>query len=234
MTSKWDDEPGHARSYLERLGGVHEPADLTFIEDRAGAEAIELSAEEPGRIVCMSTHGRGALRWAMLGSVAEQVVRAAREPVVLVGRHCPLEWPNGFRTAIVCVDGSRADVPVISIAAEWSRALGIEEVHVATVQHPLDVESAVHSNAVVDEIVSSLNAEGIEARAVVMRAHAVSGALADHAASVPAPLLMTGSHDREGVARLALGSVSMGAVSSAPAPVVVVGTRQRLSAPGPE
>ena len=46
---------------------------IVMIRDRPAAEAIELMALEAGSsAVCMTTHGRGALRSPMFGSVAEQ------------------------------------------------------------------------------------------------------------------------------------------------------------------
>ena len=48
------------------------------------AHIIDLAAEEDGRLIVMSTHGRSGLgRWIM-GSVADRVLRASSSPVLLI------------------------------------------------------------------------------------------------------------------------------------------------------
>jgi hypothetical protein len=42
------------------------------------------AAELPADLVAMTTHGAGGLRRAVLGSVADQVVRLAQRPVLVV------------------------------------------------------------------------------------------------------------------------------------------------------
>src|SRR5437016_4921889 len=52
------------------------PTDLLFLDQGDPAAAISSVARDGhDRIVCMTSHGRGGLRWAVLGSVAETVVR---------------------------------------------------------------------------------------------------------------------------------------------------------------
>jgi nucleotide-binding universal stress UspA family protein len=48
-----------------------------------GTAVAELGAD----LVCMGTHGRRGLQRALLGSVAEFVVRTASVPVLTIGRH---------------------------------------------------------------------------------------------------------------------------------------------------
>src|ERR1700709_1600529 len=47
------------------------------VSDRSPAEAVlDAVSDDAGRLVCMSTHGRGGLRRAVLGSVADELIRA--------------------------------------------------------------------------------------------------------------------------------------------------------------
>ncbi len=48
---------------------------------------IEMAAQVQADFIAMATHGRGPLGQALLGSVAERVVREAPVPVLLVGPH---------------------------------------------------------------------------------------------------------------------------------------------------
>jgi nucleotide-binding universal stress UspA family protein len=92
MSTRWDDDIESARAYLDEVAPTYQDVDVStiVIGDRPAASAIQLVAtESAGRIVCMTTHGRGRIRWALLGSVAEEVVRESSDPVLLLGRHCP-------------------------------------------------------------------------------------------------------------------------------------------------
>lgn len=74
--------------YLERVaGGIRRQGlDVTtrVIAARDAASAIAAEAGRPGdRLVAMSTHGRGGLSRLVMGSVAEQVLRATPTPVLV-------------------------------------------------------------------------------------------------------------------------------------------------------
>jgi nucleotide-binding universal stress UspA family protein len=81
-----DDEAGTARAYLDGVAKRSSAARVTATtEVRRGLAARELvAAVRPGDLVVMATHGRGGLSRWLLGSVAEDVVRQAPVPVLLV------------------------------------------------------------------------------------------------------------------------------------------------------
>jgi nucleotide-binding universal stress UspA family protein len=221
MTARWDDDPERAHAYLTKAAADHGPVGVLFVQDRHAARAISLVAQENGtRLVCMTSHGRGSLRWAALGSVTEDVIRDARQPVLVVGRHCRLDV-TPFQTAVVPVDGSDPDDPVVPLAIEWSRELGLA-VHLVQVIHPLDVEDAEEPNKAVVAITERMQEAGLPVDVVVPRSRLVGAAIADYAATVTGGIVMMSSHGRTGVGRVALGSVPMSAVAMSPAPVLVV------------
>jgi nucleotide-binding universal stress UspA family protein len=221
VTARWDDVPDRAQAYLDEVAGAHAADHVMYIADRGAADAIQLLADEgDDQLICMTSHGRGRLRWSMLGSVAEDVIRRSRHPIVVVGRHCELEWPNGFSHALVCLDGSNAADPISGVAEEWAQQLGLQ-VHMAQVVHPLDVEGIAVPNAAIAETLAHLRAQGVVADAQVISSSWFPGALADCAARFPGALIMMSSRGRTGMSRLALGSVSMGVVSLSASPVVL-------------
>lgn len=60
-------------------------ATVTLAEEAEPAPSLlHLAAVTPDAVIVMTTHGRGGLRRAMLGSVADKVVRGTRRPVLLV------------------------------------------------------------------------------------------------------------------------------------------------------
>lgn len=181
----------------------------------------ELLHDDPDRIVCMRSHGFGRVLWAVLGSVAEQVARESRRPMLLVGRHCPDGWPSDMRHMVVCVDGSSVADPVVPVAAHWATALGLD-VHVAVVIHPLDFAGVGFPKDVVDAIVARFVALGVDAAPVVLHGAHTAGAIADYASEVSAAVVAMSTHARGGVARAALGSVAMGTVGLVECPVLLV------------
>ncbi len=227
VTTHWDDsDSGDRKAYLERVAQPQRdvPTEFAVINEHPAASAIgHVLQAGPDRLLCMTTHGRGAFRWAVLGSVAEEVVRERRQTVLLVGRHCKPEWPGESRHMLVCVDGSNVAEPIIPVAIRWARALGLD-VRVANVIHPLDVEDATHPNPVVDAIVERFTAAGIDAAPAPLRGSYTAGAIADCARELPATLVAINTHARGGVARVALGSVAMGTVGLAECPVLLAPT----------
>ena len=49
------------------------------------ATILEVAADSPGTVVCMSSHGWRGLRTALRGSVSAEVVRRSTRPVIVVG-----------------------------------------------------------------------------------------------------------------------------------------------------
>src|SRR6188474_2412668 len=76
VTTPWERDPAAADRYLAEVAARTNLSDSVLVRDREAAGAIEYAAHDgPDRTVCMTSHGRGGLRWAMLGSVAEEVLQ---------------------------------------------------------------------------------------------------------------------------------------------------------------
>lgn len=224
MATYWDDpDEDRKRAYLESIAGPADgvPTDITTVDVHPNAPAIEhLVSDDPDRTVCMASHGRGRFRWAVLGSVAEQVVHETRRPIVLVGRHCRDDWPGDARYMLVCVDGTTVADPIIPVALHWAKVLGLD-VQVAVVVHPLDLEVGGFPRDVVGAIVARFAADGVHATPVALRGTHTAGVIADYVSDSPVALVAMNTHARGGLARLALGSVAMGTVALAECPVLL-------------
>ncbi len=88
----WDDEAlGAARTYVDgmltrlRQTGVQVDGDARMAVDIAGA-IVETADAHPSDLIVMSTHALTGLQRAVLGSVADAVVRTAACPVLLLHR----------------------------------------------------------------------------------------------------------------------------------------------------
>ena len=70
----------------------------TTLVDRESAVLAITEGIEPGTLVCMGTHGRGRSE-ALLGSVAEGVLRDLGQPLLPAGLHCcPRPSPSAAAT----------------------------------------------------------------------------------------------------------------------------------------
>src|SRR5690349_17097007 len=75
VTSDGEEAPGFSEAYLAELSKRTKNIETMLVRDHDAPGAIEFAAHDgPERTVVMTSHGRGGLRWAMLGSVAEDVV----------------------------------------------------------------------------------------------------------------------------------------------------------------
>ena len=73
--------------YLEgvktRLSSEGVEASVVVLKGRAGAEILRYLREQGASLLCMTTHGRSGLARALLGSIADEVMRQAPCPVLL-------------------------------------------------------------------------------------------------------------------------------------------------------
>jgi nucleotide-binding universal stress UspA family protein len=226
MCKPWFGGAETAESYVESLVREHptgEPREEALVVDGLGAaDAIRKVAEERApAVLCMTTHGRGRLRWATAGSVAEDVIHESTAPLILVGPWGGDDWPESARRVVVCVDGASSDRPLIEHACAWARALDLE-VEMVSVFHPLDAEVA-HAERIFGPLVGIAKGCGIEVDTCeVLRSSFVAGALADFAEDDGVSLLVMAAHHHSSIARLTLGSTTMATVHLAPCPVLVV------------
>ena len=198
----------------------HPQIETRVVADRYPADAIAtVVGESDDRIVCMTSHGRGGLRWGIVGSVAEEVVRHADRPTLLVGRNCRVDSLTGSDHMLVCVDGSDAAARIAPVANDWAERLKLD-VHAAVVVHPLEVESAEHPEALMGGITEQFGGPD-HVTATMLTSQYPAGALADYAKDLPAAVIAMRSHGRTGLSRIALGSTTMAVLHQAPCPVLV-------------
>ena len=203
-----------------------------------------LAAELNVDIVIMSTHGRGGVQRAWLGSVADAVVRRARVPVLLV-RPSPeatrprLE-PVSAHRVLVALDGSRVAEAALAAATELAYAEDATCTILRVVVPPMFISSYPPETG-------RLNAEQIESasetaegymRALETRVPGVDGAevvvhaqpaemILKYAEAHEADLIALGSRGMGRIARLFIGSVADKVVRGAHVPVLVSPTPTR-------
>lgn len=173
-------------------------------------------------LLCMATHGRGGVARALIGSTAEAVLRAVSAPVLLIGPSVVV--PASWDVVQACVDptssASRRTVPV---ALAMARTLGarlwlVEVANPRELPPPDDLVEAGGLAA----MASTLAGDGVAVDWDVFHGDDVAGELLRAEADVGASLLVAATHNRAGLARFALGSVSLELVRRATCPVLVI------------
>jgi hypothetical protein len=103
-------------------------ADLRLDGDPASALLAELE-RRPRTLLCLASHGRSGLRRAVLGSVAEAVVREAVSPVLVVGPEVEIRPPVVLpRTLLVAVGHGGDRRGLGDVADAWAGVLGAQVV----------------------------------------------------------------------------------------------------------
>ncbi len=192
-------------------------------------------------LVVMTTHGRGGVRRAWLGSVADELVRSLELPLIIIrpGEKRNAQEPVDLTKIGVPLDGSPlAEAvlePVLALARLWG-----SEVLLAQVVRPIlltsdpqlvfptgyaDQETRIRQSTAesyIEQVADRLRAEGVKARGAALLGGAVTDALLDFFQSEKAGLVAISTHGRGGARRLVLGSVADKLVRAAEMPVLVL------------
>jgi nucleotide-binding universal stress UspA family protein len=191
-------------------------------------------------LVVMTTHGRGALRRAWLGSVADELVRSLPIPIVLLrpGETDSSATSPSFQKILVPLDGSRLAEAVLEPAAAFARLWGAE-INLVRIVYPsamslgapLDCcsgdedqpkdERQEAAQNYLDKVVQWLRQLGVRASGLAVIGSWVAETLLDLTRSDGVGLVAIATHGRGGVRRLVLGSVADKLVRAAEVPVLV-------------
>jgi nucleotide-binding universal stress UspA family protein len=205
-------------------------------------------------LVVMTSHGRGGLRRAWFGSVADQLIRTAEAPILIV-RPSEADATQTFISPseiMVPLDGSPlAEAvlePVAALARLWDAEISLVQVVrpiILTSDPPLpfptgysDEETEIRREVAQDyvrDIAERLRESGVKASGVAVIGASVARTLLDLADPDRVSIVAVATHGLGGLRRLVLGSVADKLVRGADVPVLVVrptGSRARRKAEG--
>jgi nucleotide-binding universal stress UspA family protein len=217
------------RARLEALGGDAARVVIQCGEDPVEGILAEIEASSPALVACM-THGRSGVRRWVLGSVAEQVVRRSRVPVLLGSAHAPT--PIGaVRRILVPLDGTvggdDAIEPGIALARTHDAELVLFEAGwVDPVDNPRaeaerEANARAELSAELNEAVGRLTAQGVRARGHAVLDHPDMGILRA-IDNDDVDLVVMSTHGHKGLKRWVLGSVAERVVRTSSVPVLLV------------
>jgi nucleotide-binding universal stress UspA family protein len=193
-------------------------------------------------LVVMTTHGRGGVRGAWLGSVADHLIRRLEVPVIVTRAReetKPLATPPKIREILVPLDGSAlaeaALAPATAVAELFNAELVLVQVVPPSSAGTLlpvtfaagyDAEIVALQRKKAQEYLAGLSEllqeRGSRVKTTVAVGHNVGETLINLAHPERIDLVAIATHGRGGIQRLMLGSVADKLIRAAGPPVLVV------------
>lgn len=206
--------------------------------DEAASAIDGVARHHHADVIVMSTHGRSGLaRWAY-GSVAERVLRSNELPLLLVSAHSKRDWGlPSLGPVLVPLDGSPLAEEALAPAVALAGTLRTGVMLLQVVEPPNAAVYGAAPGAVfplgeldqwLDDAKAYLRgvAERYSTEQITVNGETLIGyaaaAIAEVAAQQNAAAIAITTHGRTGLARLALGSVTLGVVQRVAAPILVV------------
>jgi nucleotide-binding universal stress UspA family protein len=239
--------PEAVEDYLTSLAD-RIPAGLTtkttILSGRPAAELLALAENAPHTMIVMATHGRGGMPRALLGSIADKVVRGATMPVGLVrANDTSPRLPDQFQRICMPLDGSELSEQALRMGIDLSSRCGatlsllrvVEPVWVTP--YAGDMYGAMSMDPqLVEELMSEMDEDARSSLAELSRTVSESDVPVEwtvsqgravteilrHAKETAADLILTTTHGRGGLSRLFLGSVTTGLIHQSPVPLIVI------------
>jgi nucleotide-binding universal stress UspA family protein len=190
----------------------------------------------------MGTHGRSGIDHALLGSVAEKVLRKAPCPVLVVPPHAPVDAGSVspvFKRIVCAIDFSAGSLLALNHALAFAQEADARLTLVHAIEFPLALREVVFSTDTdVDRLHAAAEAEYLRRlRALVPAAartyctvttQVIEGKVAREigrvAAAEQADLIVMGVQGRGAVDLMVFGSNTNAVIRSATCPVLVVPT----------
>ena len=254
-----DDQYHHMHQfYLQKIAEATRQAAETYIENPEvkaikletvillgdpAKQIVDYADKEGIGLIIMSTHGRsGIKRWAM-GSVADKVLRATKQPLALIrAKHTRPDAPdkNILSKILVTLDGSKQSEAVIPCIEELASKLKADvtllqvvapDYHISTTGEPeYGVYAEKHAETIqalareyLENIAAQLKQRGVNAKPEVMFGTAAE-TIIKFADAIAADMVALSTHGRSGVSRWALGSVAERVLRAGDTPLLLVRT----------
>lgn len=223
-----DDLKAEGEALLDRAfdaaqrGGAY--AQRRALEGEPAKNILEQAAEAKCSVIVMGTHGRQGLERLFVGSTTEAVLRGSAIPVLTVRPGMTFTAPGKrcFERIVAGIDESEPSTAALQTILDLPPEDRQYVIFYSVAGASEDEQDQAHR--VIGKAVGLANARGISAKGRVIAGHP-DEALIAAAQKQAADLIVLGSHGRDGLQRLFLGSVAEGVVRKSPVPVLVVRTR---------
>jgi nucleotide-binding universal stress UspA family protein len=211
------------------------------LDDPVGEAIVEYAQRSGTDLIVMTTHGRGPLSRLWLGSVADQVIRRATVPVLLIRPRegAPDPVPEPGQHVLVPLDGSSLGEAALEPAAELAERLELALTLVQVVLPPPLIGDAMQvypppdaderirlrvreAEDYLEDLADQLRDRGLVVETVAVVHRSVVDALLDLTRVGDFALVAISTQGHGGIQRFLLGGVADKLVRSAELPVLVV------------
>jgi nucleotide-binding universal stress UspA family protein len=197
------------------------PTERVVLSSNDEFEALAPYFEDPDRLVCMASHGRGRLGDMLAPSVTLALVRDTGRPVLVAGPHLS-SWPGPVGTILLGVDEKGVPVGVADAVADLAEAFTTDVALVQVNGQHRTVPPPAAGALTVGDSLEQLRSRGIAASAVELTGDPADALaqLAERSARCPIIAVTTRVDTRLG--RVLRGSVASRLVARSPVPVLVM------------
>jgi nucleotide-binding universal stress UspA family protein len=227
-----------AAAYLRNVAASALESIAVSSQVRVGKPAdviLECAEAAPGAWIAMTTHGRSGIQRWLLGSIAEKVLQASINPLLLV-RGAEGRQATPLKRVLVPLDGSPLAETALPYAVELARKMDLEIVlaRVFGFQTPAFAEgygpamekvweeSQREAEEYLEEQARQLRAQGLSRISTAFAGGFAAEKIIDLARSKADTLVAMCTHGRTGVGRWVLGSVTDRVVRHSGDPVLVI------------
>jgi nucleotide-binding universal stress UspA family protein len=227
----------HERAYLEGVrdrlaAGVG--TSVALLEGSPAPALADDARTQRASFIVMTTHGRGGIERAMLGGVADELLRISSVPLLLV-RDGSGRPPAHFQRIVVPLDGSPLSERILEHALSLAHSdPHTELVLLNVVEAPARgtwVGNAIQGHTgpleenarrYLDGVARRLTVAGARVQASVLVASDVASAILGFARSEKADVIALATHGRSGLKRMAIGSAADRIVRATTTPVLII------------
>jgi nucleotide-binding universal stress UspA family protein len=210
-----------AEAYARKLG-----KELTIqvrsvnLAGNPAEEIVKYADSENTGLIVMSTHGQSGIRQWTIGSVANKVVRATKQPVALVRAEVPRpDVPRKYmlRKALLPLDGSKESEAALPYVAELASRLGMS----VTLLQVLAIGDKALAEDYLEKIGAQLKQKGVTVESRVLFGEAATEII-NLADEIHADVVAMSTHGRSGIGRWVLGSVAERVLYEGNTPLLLV------------
>jgi nucleotide-binding universal stress UspA family protein len=199
-------------------------ANVTALPVAQGGDAAsaiaQAGADQQAELIVMATYRWSAVdRW-LNGSVAEQVLRLSRVPLILIGPDSSVPaFSQPPLRVLVALDGSQLAERTLAAVSELGSRLTLALRLVRAVDAAKEEPAA---SAYLEEVAKRMRTDRQTVETTTVVGHPAD-AIAQTADSTAADLVAMSTHGRSGFDRLRFGSVTLKLLESSTRPLLVVG-----------
>ena len=233
-----------AESHLKTPGGETIKAASVILVGHPAEEIVNYADKEDIDLIVMATHGRSGIKRWVLGSIADKVVRAAKQPTLFIradGSHPDVRERGVLKEALVPLDGSNESEAVIPYIEELAFKLQAKVVLLqvlALAYHVYTAEVVVTQIPYSEEEMEPLKAKAkdylekmgslLKAKGIITRVEVRVGDAAEEiinlADEINVDVVAMSTHGRSGLSRWAFGSVAGKVLYGGNTPILLVRT----------